>query len=56
MSGYDPCDSDMGTPTQQQEEVDFLGIRWTRETKILYYVAIAATAILIGLFFAMIHH
>jgi len=55
MIGYDSCDSDMGAPTKRQEEVDFLGIRWTRETKILYYFAIAATAILIGLFFAMSH-
>lgn len=54
MNGYDSCGSDMGAPTQQQEEVDSLGIRWTRDTKILYYVAIFATAILIGLFFAMI--
>jgi hypothetical protein len=56
MSGYDSGGSDMGAPTQQQEEVDFLGIRWTRGTKILYYVVIFATAILIGLFFAMILH
>ena len=48
-----PGDPNMNDPVKQQEEVDFLGIRWTKETKILYYVAIFATAILIGLFFAM---
>jgi len=47
---------EMAKDAPVQEEVDFLGIRWTKRSKIAFYLAVATTAIILMILFSTLPH